>query len=159
MSHSDSLAVPLFVRDQIGAQTEDHFTREGIYQAFADMGIVYGSYFQRISYVQRRTNMALSWLSNYDGIFLGWSGLMDCSFQAGMAISIGERNDSLMPYSLGLLMLHKPLPLQGLGSVFVLTKKLSSYRTNITIFNEEYSPLLSVFDLGVKPSNLQQSGV
>ncbi|MGL4487458.1 MAG: polyketide synthase dehydratase domain-containing protein [Yersinia sp. (in: enterobacteria)] len=147
--------VPLSVREKIGTQTQDHLPRVKIYRAFAKMGIVYGAYFQRISYVQRYSNMALSWLSNYDGIFLGWSGLMDCSFQVGVAISIGEHNDSLMPYSLGRLTLHQPLPSHALGSAFVLTEKLSPFRTNITIFDENYNPLISVFELGVKPSNLQ----
>ncbi|MBU6955048.1 polyketide synthase dehydratase domain-containing protein [Hahella sp. HN01] len=152
---ADPLATPLCVRSQVGAETRDHFPRSEVYAAFADMGIVYGPYFQRISYVQRLSNKALSWLSNYDGVFLGWASLLDCAFQAGMAISIGERRESLMPYSLGRLTLHRALPDQALGSAFVLTEKLSPFRTNLTIFDETYTPLLSVFDLGVKPSHLQ----
>ncbi|ABC30236.1 Polyketide synthase modules and related protein [Hahella chejuensis KCTC 2396] len=152
---ADPLATPLCVRSQVGAETRDHFPRSEVYAAFADMGIVYGPYFQRISYVQRLSNKALSWLSNNDGVFLGWASLLDCAFQAGMAISIGERRESLMPYSLGRLTLHQALPDQALGSAFVLTEKLSPFRTNLTIFDEAYTPLLSVFDLGVKPSHLQ----
>ncbi|RJK84868.1 hypothetical protein CHN45_09055 [Vibrio cholerae] len=152
---ADPLATPLCVRSQVGAETRDHFPRSEVYAAFADMGIVYGPYFQRISYVQRLSNKALSWLSNYDGFFLGWAGLLDCAFQASMAISIGERRESLMPYSLGRLTLHQALPEQALGSAFVLTEKLSPFRTNLTVFDEAYTPLLSVFDLGVKPSHLQ----
>lgn len=151
----DNLATPLCVRSQVGAATCDHFARSEVYAAFADMGIVYGPYFQRISYVQRFSNKALSWLSNYDGVFLGWASLLDCAFQVGMAISIGERRESLMPYSLGQLTLHQALPDHALGGAFVLTEKLSPFRTNITIFDEAYTPLLSVFDLGVKPSHLQ----
>jgi len=155
-SSADTLATPLNVRDQVVSQTQDHFTRAELYRSFADMGIVYGEYFQRINYVQRHDNLALSWLSNSDGIFMGWSGLMDCSFQSGMAISIGEHSNSLMPYSLGRLVFHRSLPAKAMESAFVLTEKCSSFRTNITIFDQDYNPLLSVFDLGVKPSNFNK---
>lgn len=151
---NDPLAVSLCVCSQLGAETKDHLLRSEVYAAFADMGIVYGPYFQRISYVQRLSNKALSWLSNYDGVFLGWASLLDCAFQVGMAISIGEHRESLMPYSLGRLTLHRALPDQALGCAFVLTEKLSSFRTNLTIFDKTYTPLLSVFDLGVRPSHL-----
>lgn len=152
---TDHLATPLSVRNQIDEQTGDHFPGSAVYAAFADMGIVYGPCFRRISYVQRQSNKALSWLGNHDGIFLGWAGLLDCAFQAGMAISIGERRESLMPYSLGRLILHQALPDHALDRAFVLTEKLSPFRTNLTVFDEAYTPLLSVFDLGVKPSHLQ----
>jgi len=151
---SNLLAVPLFLRDRIDMHMHDHFSKEEIYNAFANMGIVYGSYFQCIAYVQRYADMALSWLYRFDEVVLGWVGLMDCSFQVGMAISIGESQDALMPYSLGRLTLHKPLLFQRLKKAFVLTVKLSPFRTSITVFDEEYCPLLSVFDLGVKSSNL-----
>lgn len=152
---TDSLAAPLHVLSQVSGETQDNFTRNEVYAAFTDMGIVYGPYFQRISCVQRLSNKALSWLSNYDDVFLGWTGLLDGAFQSGMAISIGEHKESLMPYSLGRLILHQALPDWALDRAFVLTEKLSPFRTNLTIFDEAYVPLLSVFDLGVKPSHLQ----
>ncbi|PHM67148.1 polyketide synthase dehydratase domain-containing protein [Xenorhabdus sp. KJ12.1] len=147
--------VQLTVRDRLIPHKNNQFSHHEIYQAFTRMGIVYGKYFRRINYVQRNTKTSMSWLSSDDGILMGWSSLMDCAFQSGMAISLGEHNDSLMPYSLGYLILHKTLPLNAQQHAFVLTEKLSPFRTNITIFTEKFNPVLSVFELGVKPSNLK----
>jgi hypothetical protein len=144
-------AVTLAVRDKICANTRSHLTRREIYAEFSAMGIDYGAYFRRISYVQRYEQLSLAWLSNNDGIPLDLVNLLDCSFQAGMAISIGEHRDSLMPYSLGDLAFHA-LPRLPLASAFVLTEKHSPFRTSFTVYDEDYEPLISVFDLGVKPA-------
>lgn len=144
-------AVPLAVRDEICENTRDHFTRREVYDQFARMGIDYGGYFRRITYVQRCGQRSLAWLSGNDGTQMDLVNLLDCSFQVGMAISIGEHRDSLMPYSLGCLVFHAPLRFP-LHSAFVLTEKHSPFRTSFTVFDENYAPLVSVFDLGVKPA-------
>ncbi len=146
-----SPAVPLTVRDRICENTRSHLTRREIYDEFSAMGIDYGRYFRRITYVQRHEQLSLAWLSNNDGTPLGLVNLLDCSFQAGMAISIGEHRDSLMPYSMGIMVFHAPLRFP-LFSVFVLTEKLSPFRTHFTVYDENSEPLISVFDLGVKPA-------
>lgn len=144
-------AVSLTVRDTICENTRWHLTRREIYDEFSAMGIDYGSYFRRITYVQRHEQLSLAWLSNNDGTPLGLVNLLDCSFQAGMAISIGEHRESLMPYSMGNMVFHAPLRFP-VFSAFVLTEKLSPFRTNFTVFDEDSAPLISVFDLGVKPA-------
>ncbi|KUM95986.1 hypothetical protein AQI95_42945 [Streptomyces yokosukanensis] len=146
-----AVAVGLDVRDEICANTRSHLTRREIYAEFSNMGIDYGPYFRRNSYVQRYGQRSLAWLSHNDGTPMGLVNLLDCSFQSGMAISIGEHRDSLMPFSMGHMIFHAPVPVP-LGSAFVLTEKLSPFRTNFTVFDENYEPLLSVFDLGVKPA-------
>ncbi|MFI1358015.1 polyketide synthase dehydratase domain-containing protein [Streptomyces sp. NPDC020898] len=144
-------AVGLDVRDAICANTRSHLTRREIYEEFSNMGIDYGPYFRRITYVQRYGQLSLAWLSHNDGTRMDLVNLLDCSFQSGMAISIGEHRDSLMPFSMGHMVFHVP-PLIPADSAFVLTQKLSPFRTNFTVFDEDYEPLLSVFDLGVKPA-------
>jgi hypothetical protein len=144
-------AVPLAVRDRICENTRDHLTRGEIYAEFAAMGIDYGPYFRRITYVQRYERLSLAWLSHNDGTPMDLVNLLDCSFQAGMAISIGEHRDSLMPYSMGHLVFHAPVR-TPVSSAFVLTEKHSPFRTSLTVHDEDYTPLISVHDLGVKPA-------
>ncbi|MEV7019826.1 polyketide synthase dehydratase domain-containing protein [Streptomyces sp. NPDC093991] len=142
-------AVGLHVRDEICANTRSHLTRREIYEEFSNMGIDYGPYFRRNTYVQRHGQRSLAWLSHNDGTPMGLVNLLDCAFQSGMAISIGEHRDSLMPFSMGHMIFHAPARFPA-DSAFVLTEKLSPFRTNFTVFDEDYEPLLSVFDLGVK---------
>ncbi|MFE0810151.1 polyketide synthase dehydratase domain-containing protein [Streptomyces sp. NPDC058794] len=144
-------AVGLEVRDEICAHTTSHLTRRELYEEFSNMGIDYGPYFRRNTYVQRYGQRSLAWLSHNDGTPMGMVNLLDCSFQSGMAISIGEHRDSLMPFSMGHMIFHAPARFPA-DSAFVLTEKLSPFRTNFTVFDEEYGPLLSVIDLGVKPA-------
>lgn len=146
-------AVSLAVRDKITENTAEHLTRAQIYDEFAKMNIHYGPTFRRISYVQRRDNLALAWLTNNDGVALDWANLLDCAFQTGMAISIGSQQSSLMPYSLGQLILHPAFMLEQLGSAYVLTEKHSEFRTSLTIFDDCFQPMISVRDLGVKSAN------
>ncbi|MFD9737606.1 polyketide synthase dehydratase domain-containing protein [Umezawaea sp. NPDC059074] len=144
-------AVSTAVRDRVAEDSRTHFTRREIYTEFAAMGIDYGTHFRRISYVQRHGQASLALLTGNDGTRVDLVNLLDCSFQAGMAISIGEHRDSLMPFSLGLMVAHR-WPEFPLASAFVLTEKHSPFRTSCTVFDEDYTPLLSVFDLGVKPA-------
>lgn len=144
-------AIPLAVRDRICEHSRSHFTRREVYDEFARMGIDYGPYFRRIGYVQRYEQLSLAWLANNDGVQLDLVNLLDCSFQAGMAISIGEHRDSLMPISMGAMVFHAAAPVPA-GSAFVLTEKHSPFRTSLTVYDADYAPLISVFDLGVKPA-------
>lgn len=144
-------SVGLEVRDEICANTTSHLTRRELYEEFSNMGIDYGPYFRRNTYVQRYGQRSLAWLSHNDGVPMGVVNLLDCSFQSGMAISIGEHRDSLMPFSMGHMIFHAPARFPA-DSAFVLTEKLSPFRTNFTVFDEDYGPLLSVVDLGVKPA-------
>ncbi|MFI6875941.1 polyketide synthase dehydratase domain-containing protein [Streptomyces sp. NPDC050400] len=143
--------IGLAVRDEICAHTTSHLTRSELYGAFSDMGIDYGPYFRRNTYVQRYGQRSLAWLSHNDGTPMGLVNLLDCSFQSGLAISIGEHRDSLMPFSMGHMIFHAPARFPA-DSAFVLTEKLSPFRTHFTVFDEDYGPLLSVVDLGVKPA-------
>lgn len=143
--------VGLEVRDEICANTTSHLTRRELYEEFSNMGIDYGPYFRRNTYVQRYGQRSLAWLSHNDGTPMGVVNLLDCSFQSGLAISIGEHRDSLMPFSMGHMIFHAPARFPA-DSAFVLTEKLSPFRTNFTVFDEDYEPLLSVVDLGVKPA-------
>ena len=145
-------AVSLAVRDEICENSRSLLARGEVYEEFAKMGIDYGRHFRRVTYVQRHGKRSLAWLSNNDGTPLGLTNLLDCSFQAGMAISIGEHRESLMPYSLGRMVFHRPLHLP-LAAAFVVTEKLSPFRTRCTVFDEDYDALISVFDLGVKAAH------
>lgn len=133
-------------------QANRRIDRNAVYEAFSEMGICYGEYFQRIDYVDIYQNQALSLLSNQGSVQLGFTNLLDCAFQSGMAISIGEHTDSLMPFSFGLLHYHQLSGVFNKEIYRVITEKKSSFRTSITICDDQYNPLLSVYDLGVKPS-------
>lgn len=148
-------AVPAATATIISSPDANRMTGDEIYKSFSELRIDYGPTFQRISHVTRLNNSAVARLSAGANTPFVWANLLDCSFQAGMAISLGEHQNSLMPYSLGQLVFHQALPVELSGGVTVLTKKLSPFRTNITIIGELYGPLISVFDLGVKPSQLQ----
>ena len=144
--------VSLEVRDRVGENTRSCLPRGEVYAEFAVMGIDYRRYFQRIAYVQRHEQLSLAWLSNSDGTPLELTNLLDCAFQAGMAISIGEHRDSLMPFAMGRMLFHRPLDLPR-AAVFVVTEKLSPFRTRFTVFDENYRPLVSVIDLGVRAAS------
>ena len=125
-------------------------TRKQLYDEFAAMGIEYGPYFRRIAYVQRRGKTSFAVLNGRD-FALEQVNLMDCAFQGGLAIAIGEHRESLMPFSLGRLIFHQQ-PIYPLEDAFVLTRKHSPFRTSCTVFNDDFEPLVSVADLGVKPA-------
>lgn len=124
-------------------------TRERLYHEFLHMGIGYGAYFRKVSYVQRcgRTSFAVI---GGNGTGIGRANLMDCAFQGGLAISIGEHQEALMPYSLGRMIVHHKIP-YPLEFAYVVTRKDSEFRTSFTAYNDDCEPLLSVSDLGVKP--------
>ena len=147
-------SVGLDAREQVAQNSLRRISRRQSYQAFSDMGIDYGRYFQRINYVDIHHNQAIALLSDNDGSIITLANLLDCSFQSGMAISIGEHQDALMPFSLGILKFHQSPERLNKHSYYVLTRKDSPFRTNITIFDEEYQPMISVYDLGVKATLL-----
>ena len=147
-----SPVVPLSCKTQICCQDYQMISHAALYQAFVRMGIDYGPWFRCIDYACRYHQHCFAQLSAKNTEVLAWSSLLDCSFQAGMAISIGEHQDSLMPYSLGQLVFHRQFNTQKLAKAFALTEKSSSFRTQISIYDETDNPIISVFDLGVKAS-------
>lgn len=128
--------------------------RRQVYAAFAGMGIDYGPHFRRIHYADIEANHAVALLSDNDAVRISLCGLLDCAFQSGMAISIGQETASLMPFSLGSLAWHMPIEDIASHSFYVVTEKASPYRTQIGIHDEDGVPVASVMDLGVKPSRL-----
>ncbi len=148
----DPLLVP---KINAHSSEKDHILHAQLYDAFEDMGITYGSFFRCVQGVQRHPGYyAEALLIPREGVELSWANLLDCAFQVGMAISIGQHRESLMPYTMGYLHFHAPIPSTPLTSAFVVTEKLSPFRTSLTIFDHTHTPLLSVCDLGVKPSHL-----
>lgn len=143
--------------DDITNHAVRRISRSEVYQAFAEMGIDYGRYFRRINYVDVHENKSVSLLSNNDGVQLSFVNLLDAAFQSGMAISIGEHQESLMPFSLGAIHFHGETDITQHHSYYVITEKKSAFRTNITICDDRYQTLLSVHDLGVKPSLLSKN--
>lgn len=139
---------------RVTGESVRRYNRRQIYAEFSNMGIDYGRYFRRINYVDVHENQAVALLSNNDAVALSFSNLLDGAFQSGMAISIGTEAGSLMPFSLGMLVLHQPIDFKRTDSCFAVTEKSTKFRTNIAIHSEEGAPLVSVFDLGVKPSRL-----
>jgi hypothetical protein len=61
---------------------------------------------------------------------------------------------SLMPFSLGAMIAHEPLDFAGEPSFCVASEKCTPYRTMIGVYGSDGRPLLSVWDLGVRPSRL-----
>jgi hypothetical protein len=59
-----------------------------------------------------------------------------------------------MPFSLGSLTFHAAIDYRKAGSFLVATEKSTPFRTNMGLYNEEDQLLISVIDLGVKPSRL-----
>jgi Polyketide synthase dehydratase len=130
------------------------FNRRTVYEAFAGMGIDYGPRFRRIHFADIHDNLAVALLSDNDAVPFSLCNLLDCSFQSGMAISIGTETASLMPFSLGMMVFHAPIDFQASHAFHVVTEKTTPYRTSIGIHDENGAPLVSVLDLGVKPSRL-----
>lgn len=140
--------------NRVTENSVQRFSRRRIYEEFSKMGIDYGTFFRRICYADIHENQSVALLSNNDGTQISFSNMLDCAFQSGMAISIGTERGSLMPFSLGALIVHEPIQFVNSHSFVVVTEKSTQFRTNITIFSDEGTPLVSVFDLGVKPSRL-----
>lgn len=128
--------------------------RRTVYEAFSGMGIDYGRHFRRIHYADIHENRAVALLTDNDAEAMGFCNLLDCSFQSGMAISIGTETASLMPFSLGTIVFHAPIDFGASRSFYAVTEKTTPFRTSIGIHDEHGAPLASVLDLGVKPSRL-----
>lgn len=132
-------SVGLDARELVAQNSLRRISRKQSYSAFSEMGIDYGRYFQRINYVDIHQNQAIALLSDNDGSLITLANLLDCSFQSGMAISIGEHKDALMPFSLGALKFHQSPKQVHKHSYYVLTRKDSPFRTNITILTKSIS--------------------
>ncbi len=139
---------------QVTEESVLRFNRRSVYEAFAGMGIDYGPRFRRIHYADIHENRAVALLSDNDAVPLSLCNLLDCSFQSGMAISIGKDSASLMPFSLGMLVFHTPIDFRESHTFYAVTEKTTPYRTSIAIHDVLGAPLVSVIDLGVKPSRL-----
>lgn len=135
-----------------------HFSRQlshrEVYAEFNGMGIDYGPFFKKIRSVNIDGMQSLALLSRQVGAGFCFSNLLDCAFQSGMAISIGTERGSLMPFSLGTLVLHEPINFSHGDEYWVATQKNTAFRTDLCVFSHDGSPLISVRDLGVKPSLL-----
>jgi len=140
----------------IANASERRINHNAIYQAFSEMGIDYGSYFSGINYVDVHQKKAFSLVKNFDGTTFDFVNLLDAAFQSGMAISIGEHQESLMPFSFRSLYFHtKQKSITG-SKYYVITEKKSKFRTDITICDADLQKFISVIDLGVKPSLLSK---
>jgi hypothetical protein len=142
------------VLEEIACHPSRRFNRQQTYEAFSGMGIEYGNFFRRINYVDVYKNLAVALLSSNDGTAMVFTNLLDCAFQAGVAISIGKEQASLMPFSLGSLSFHGSIDFENAGTFLVATEKSTPFRTNIAIFSKDDELLISVMDLGVKASRL-----
>lgn len=140
----------------IANASEKRINHNNIYTAFSEMGIDYGSYFSGINYVDIYQNKAFSLIKNFDGTPFDFVNLLDSAFQSGMAISIGEHQESLMPFSFRTLCFHHNHALITGDKYYVITEKKSLFRTEITICDQDLQKLISVIDLGVKPSLLSK---
>ncbi len=131
---------------------------DDIYKKFSRLGIDYGFYFQGISSVTLYKNLALSLITiNPQGSCIG---LLDASFQSGMAINLSETQAGLMPFSLGKIIIFDSSKLRTMQRSWVYTFKNSPFRTNFIICDEQEQPIVALVDLGVKPSqlNIMSSG-
>lgn len=130
----------------------NQLNRCNIYQAFIDTGLHYGNYFQGIDDVLIAENTAQANITvKPDGSLVA---LLDSAFQSGMAISLSTLAEGLMPFSLGQLKLHSIKQLRNITNAKVYTTKLSPYRTNLSIYDNQDNVLLELTDLGVKSSQI-----
>jgi hypothetical protein len=139
---------------QVTESSTTRLNRARIYDAFSTMGIDYGPHFRRIHYADIVKNRAVALLSNNDAARIELCNMLDCAFQSGMVISINEETESLMPFSLGALLIHVPIATLDSHSFYVVTEKVTQFRTNIGIYDENGASVASILDLGVKPSRL-----
>lgn len=142
------------IREQLGLHASRSFNHQQVYTEFSGMGIDYGPFFKKISHVRIHEQMSLALLSRQAGAGFCFSNLLDCAFQSGMAISIGSERGSLMPFSLGTMVLHAPIDFSKAEEYWVTTQKNTEFRTDICVLSHDGRPLISVRDLGVKPSLL-----
>lgn len=142
------------IREQLGLHFSRYFNHQQVYAEFTGMGIDYGPFFKKISEVRIHEQQSLALLSRQVGAGFCFSNLLDCAFQSGMAISIGTERGSLMPFSLGTLVLHAPIDFSHRNEYWVTTQKNTEFRTDICVLSHDGRPLISVRDLGVKPSLL-----
>lgn len=142
------------IREQLVLNSSRHLDHQQVYAEFSGMGIDYGPFFKKISHVRIHEQQSLALLSRQAGAGFCFSNLLDCAFQSGMAISIGIERGSLMPFSLGTLVLHAPIDFSHTNEYWVTTQKHTEFRTDICVLSHDGRPLISVRDLGVKPSLL-----
>ena len=128
---------------------------EEIYNAFEKMGISYGSGFQGIDFVRCRDEKAIAVIKPTVRRGFDLVTILDATFQTGMTIGLSEEKPALMPFSLGYLHFHRKLH-QVPDHFVVAVQKHSEYRTSYTIYDDLMCPLLSVYDLGVKKTQLNK---
>ena len=131
--------------------------RDFIYRAFSRMGIDYGPQFRLIEQVAISGDLAFATLAVELGPHRGYAGLLDCTLQAGMCIAIGEHEESLMPFSAGSIAFHADPASASTGTYHVAVERKTRHRGNFCLFNAARQPVVSIFDLGVRPSKLQGS--
>jgi hypothetical protein len=124
---------------------------EILYNEFSKMGIFYGEKFRCIDKIKVIGNKSYTIIKNRDCLDL--VNFLDNVFQSGLAISIGEHTDSLMPFSLGNFNLYEDINFQE-KLFYVFTEKKTKFRTNIVITNESKKIIATIIDLGVRPSLL-----
>lgn len=131
-----------------------HYTAHRIYQAFSKKKIDYGKHFQGIERVEVLENCAKGYLNlNPCGSL---AMLLDSAFQSGMAISLDENQQGLMPFTLGSMTLISD-KLWRLTKAQIYTKKISPFRTHFIVYDDADDRQAIIMDLGVKSALVKES--
>ena len=142
------------VKQDLLGDSKQRYSTTRIYEGFSNLGIEYGSLFRAIDFVEVCGNVSEAKLTL--GPERSMVSLLDCALQSGMAISLDSGIRGLMPFTLGALIIHDKFKIENINEVKVFTRKLSPFRTNIIVCDNEDKPLLSFIDLGVKGSALEK---
>jgi Polyketide synthase dehydratase len=144
------------IQHEVAAHGARIVSAASAYATFERMGIEYGPKFRNICKIETAGLMAVANINAKHTRDLTFCTLLDCAFQSGMTIRSEEPTDSLMPFSLGCLLLHGEPSGMDQGTYVAATEKFTDFRTSIFIEKDDIKHI-SVIDLGVKISKLLQA--
>ena len=147
--NDSSLITKDLIRTLLNDRSLKVITHNEAYEEFSKIGITYGHFFRSLSNIRVKDNCGIAEIACKSSS-LEFINLLDSSFQSGMAISIGNNTQNLMPISLGKLIFHKNLDIAKNGTYTVFTEKMNAFRTNMAIFDTNINSFISIFDLGIR---------
>jgi hypothetical protein len=140
-----------------GIQTDyESFSHDSIvprkvaYDEFDRLGISYGPFFRCLNDMKIKNNWGMAEI-NSESHVLEFVNLLDCAFQSGMAISLYDNFENLMPISLGSLTFYCGINIAADDRYFALTEKVNKFRTNIIVTDNRNNIIMVINDLGIKP--------
>jgi len=122
-----------------------------LYDFFKESGIEYGPFFRGIEELSLTgegkccTKIRIGKTSD-----LLKTNLLDSAFQSSLGLSLAEKNETLLPFSIGKMTLSPEFYNKEETLFFVETERQSPSRVNLKIYNSQHQCILEIQDLGVR---------